>query len=153
MYKTFKIKAFGAGLAHGADFVNGKLARQDNPVCAKLFGLNQTFGMGEVGQGGEKKPPLKARLTGKVEHGQILHNEAVGPHLTGQTGRQPVGLRGLSRFDQSIHGHIDARVFCVREVCEARKFSEPEIFSLHAGRKMLEAQIDGVCTGGKGGQK
>ena len=133
MHKAFKIKPFGAGLAHGADFVDGKLARQDNAVSAELFGLNEAFGVGEVGKGGEKKPALKARLTRQIEHGQILHDEPVGPDLTGKARRQAIGLSRFARFDQGVHGHIDARVFSVREVCEARKFRQAKIFRLHAG--------------------
>lgn len=62
--------------------------------------LQQTLRMGEVGQGREKKPALKARLTGQIQQGQILDDQAVGPHLTGQPGRQPkawAGSSGLSK--------------------------------------------------------
>ena len=74
MHKAFEVKAFGAGLAHHANFVDRKFARQNNPVSTQLLGLNQAFGMGEVGQGREKKTALIARLTRQIEHGQILHD-------------------------------------------------------------------------------
>ena len=153
VHKAFKVKAFGAGLAHHANFVDGKFARQNNPVSTQLLGLNQAFGMGEVGQSRKKKTALIARLTRQIKHGQILHDETVGAHLTGQTCRKTVSLRGFARLDQGVHGHIDARVFGVRKVCEARKFGEAKVFCLHAGRKMFEPQIDGVCPGGKGRQE
>ncbi len=119
MHKTFKVKAFGAGLAHGADFVNGKLARQDNTVGAEFFGLQQAFRMGEVGKGGKKKPALKTSLTRQIQHCQILHDKPVGPDLTGKARRQPIGLSRFVGFDQGIHGHVNARVFRMGKVCQA----------------------------------
>ena len=153
MNKTLQVQPFGAGRAHKADFVNGEFTRQDNPAGPQSASLQQTLRMGEVGQGREKKPALKARLTGQIQQGQILDDQAVGPHLTGQPGRQPEGLGGLVRLKQGVHGHINARARSVGQVRQARKLGEAEIFGLHAGRKIFEPQIDGVRPGGQPGQK
>lgn len=53
------------------------------PVRAQGFGLRQRFGVGQVGQGGQKQPALETGLPGQIQHGQILDDQAVRAHLAG----------------------------------------------------------------------
>ena len=148
--ETFQIQPFGAGLAHGADLVDGELARQDDAAGSQIPGGLQALRMGDVGQGGEVDLALETGLPRQIQHGQVLHDDAVGPHLPRQAVDEAVGGRGLLRFDQHVHGHIDAGLLLVGQVREARKVGEAEVLGLHAGRKVLQAQIHGVGAGGQG---
>ena len=151
--EEFKVKPIGAGLAHEADFINGKLARQNDAVGPKLFRFHKGAGMRDVGQGGEGQLAREPGLTRQINHGEILHDDPVHAGLGGQARDQAVGGGRLVRLDQGVHGHIHAGAFRMGKIREARKFGQAEVFSLHAGRKMLEAQIDGVRPCGKGRQK
>ena len=148
--EAFQIQPFGAGLAHGADLVDGELARQDDAAGAQVPGGLQALRMRDVGQGGEVDLALETGLPRQIQHGQILHDDAVGAHLTGQAMEETVGRRGLLRLDQHVHGHIDAGLFLVGQVGEARKVGKAEVLGLHAGRKVLQAQVHGVGAGGQG---
>ena len=151
--ETFQIKAVRAGFAHAPDLVDGQFARQNHPVGAQRPGLKQGFGVGQVGQGGQEQPALETGLPGQIQHGQILDDQPVRAHLAGQTRGQPVGGGAFAGFDQGVHGHVDARVFGVGQIREPGQLGEAEVFRLHAGRKMLQAQINGVGSGGQGRQK
>ena len=153
MDEEFKVKPIGAGLAHEADFINGKLARQNDAVGPKLFRFHKGAGMRDVGQGGEGQLAREPGLTRQINHGEILHDDPVHAGLGGQARDQAVGGGRLVRLDEGVHGHIHAGAFRMGQVSEARKFGQAEVFSLHTGRKMLEAQIDGVRPCGKGRQK
>ena len=148
--EAFQIQPFGTGLAHGADLVDGELARQDDAAGAQVLGGLQALRVRDVGQGGEVDLALETGLPRQIQHGQILHDDAVGAHLPGQTMDETVGRRGLLRLDQHVHGHIDAGLFLVGQVGEARKVGKAEVLGLHAGREVLQAKVHGVGAGGQG---
>ena len=150
MDEAFQIQPFGTGLAHGADLVDGELARQDDAAGAQVLGGLQALRVRDVGQGGEVDLALETGLPRQIQHGQILHDDAVGAHLPGQTMDETVGRRGLLRLDQHVHGHIDAGLFLVGQIGEARKVGKAEVLGLHTGREVLQAQVHGVGAGGQG---
>ncbi len=153
MDEAFQVKAVRTGFAHAADLVNGQFARQNSPVSAQGPGLKQGFGVGQVGQGGQKQAALKTGLPGQIQHGQILDDQAVRAHLPGQTRGQTVGGGAFAGLDQGVHGHIHPRVFGMGQIREPGQFGKAEVFRLHAGGKMLQAQINGIGPGGQGRQK
>ena len=153
MDEAFQVETLGTGFAHAPDFVDGQLTRQDDAVRAQGFGLSQRFGMGQIGQGGQKQPALEPGLPGQIQHGQILDDQAVRVHLPGQTCGQTIGGGAFAGLDQGVHGHVDARVFGVGQIREPGQFGKAEVFRLHAGGEVFQAQIDGVGSGGQGGQK
>ena len=108
---------------------------------------------GEIGQRGEEEPSLETGLPGYVHKGQVLHDEPVRLHLPGQPVDEAVGGRRFAGFDQRIHGHIDAGLFAVGKVGQTGELGQAEVLRLHTGGKMLEAQIDGVGSGGKARQE
>ena len=153
MDKTFQIQPFGAGFAHEADFVDGQFARQNHAVGSQRSARQPPLRMRDVGQRGKEQTSFKTGLPGNVQKGKVLHNEPVGADLTGQTRNKTVGRGRFPRLDQRVHGHIDAGVFGVGQIRQAGQFRKAKIFGLHAGRKMLQAKIDGVRSGGKRRQK
>lgn len=81
---------------HGADLVDGELARQDDAAGAQVLGGLQALRVRDVGQGGEVDLALETGLPRQIQHGQILHDDAVGAHLPGQTMDETVGRPAVS---------------------------------------------------------
>ena len=133
MDEALEHHAVGAGFGHLAYLVDGKLPREHDAVCTQSLGLLKGFGMGEVGQRGERDGASVAGLARHVDHGQILDDEAIAAHLGLQTVDEAEGRVELLLLDKRVHGHRDPAACLVGEVRQLRELGQAEVFRLHAG--------------------
>ena len=108
--------------------------------------------MADIGQRGEEQPSPESRLPGNVQKSQILDDEAVDAHLL-QSPCKAVGRCAFARFDQGVHGCVNADSVMVREIRQACEFGQSEILGFHAGGEMFQAKVHGVSAGGGRCQK
>ena len=116
--EAFEHHAVGAGIAHLMDFIDGEFAGQNYAVSAEAFGLQKRRGVCEIGESGQRDGACIPRLTGDIDEGDILDNEAVDADLVLEAADEPVGGVGFSGLDERVHGHGDPAVRLMGEIRE-----------------------------------
>ncbi len=144
MHENLQIEILGAGVGHHLDFIQIQLAGNNHAVHAQLADGFKAAWMAEVGKGGKMDFSLETDLPCQLDHGQILHDDRKGFDGLAQSVDQPACGFHIIGLDQCVHGNIGLGAAVATEACQLRQLADREVGGLHAGRKMLEADINGI---------